>query len=156
VSDLVGARAAVTADLDVTSGFSQLARDEVADDRGGRWLIEHDLSRLPRREHHQLALDSVDRYLVVGTIDGTVVGHALAELCDSIDSRLCMVEELYVHPEARGIGVGSEMLALVRAWARETNCEAIESHVLPGNRSGKNFFERIGMKTRKMRVSADL
>ena len=67
-----------------------------------------------------------------------------------------MIEELVVHPRAQAIGVGSEILAQVRSWAIATSCQAIESQVLPGNRAAKNFFERVGMKTRKMRVSADL
>jgi GNAT superfamily N-acetyltransferase len=67
-----------------------------------------------------------------------------------------MIDELIVHPQAQAIGVGSEILAEVRRWATAHQCEALESQVLPGNRAAKNFFERVGMKTRKMRVSADL
>lgn len=154
--DLVGARHATVADLATTMVFSQQARDEVVDDRGGRWLLNHDLERTPIEEQHQRALASPGHFLVVGMVEGVVVGHALGEISPAVDAQLCMIEELFVHPGARAIGVGSQMLSVVRDWAVDNGCAAIESQVLPGNRSGKNFFERVGMKTRKMRVSADL
>ena len=92
----------------------------------------------------------------MGSIDETVVGYALAEVRKTSSGQLCMIDELLVDPAARAVGVGSAMLESVLEWAIANDCQAIESQVLPGNRAAKNFFERLGMKTRKMRVSRDL
>jgi len=156
VADLVTARRAEPADIDTTSTLADLAAAAVRTERGGRWHLDHDSDRSPATERHHAALQTSDRTLVVGCIDETVVGYALAALSGTVDGTLCMIEELVVHPDAQAVGVGSAILQEVRRWAIEHGCLALESQVLPGNREAKNFFERVGMKTRKMRVSTDL
>lgn len=156
MSDLVSARAATADDLDITSALSAEELSTVRSERGGRWHLDHDRDRRAPRVLHQLALDESDETLVVGCIDDAVVGYGRARLSPTVDGVLCMIDELIVHPDARAIGVGSAILAELRRWAVDNGCQAIESQVLPGNRSAKNFFERVGMKTRKMRVSTDL
>ena len=125
-----------------------MARAEVVDERGGRWLLEHDLPRVDVTLRHGEAVDADDRCVVVGQVDGVVVGYAYAYLSRAASNLLCMIEELFVHPQARGVGVGAALSAHVRSWAQASNCVAIESHVLPGNRAAKNFFERVGMVRR--------
>jgi len=156
VPDLVSSRAATEADVARTAELAELEQQRIRSERGGRWHLDHDQEQLSPTSRHQRALEASDRCLVVGCIDGTPVGYASAFLSPGGESVLCMIDELIVHPDAQSIGVGSEILALVRGWAVEHGCAAIESQVLPGNRAAKNFFERVGMKTRKMRVSADL
>lgn len=136
--------------------LADLAMSTVRDERGGRWHLDHDQDGTTALHRHTAAVQAAAQHLVVGCVDGVVVGYGLAYLSATTDGQLCMIDELVVHPEAQAIGVGSEILAVVRLWAIENDCQAIESQVLPGNRAAKNFFERVGMKTRKMRVSADL
>ena len=156
MADLVSARVGDEADVAVTAGLAAQAMIVVRDERGGRWHLDHDIDQISPTHKHLAAVDAQDERLVVGCIDDIVVGYGLAHLSPTTAGQLCMISELVVHPEAQAIGVGSEVLAEVRAWAIEQSCQAIESQVLPGNRAAKNFFERVGMKTRKMRVSADL
>jgi GNAT superfamily N-acetyltransferase len=156
VPDLVSARPATPADTMVTAALAQQAMVTVRDERGGRWHLDHDSDATDPATRHALALQTAGQQLVVGCIEDVVVGYGLAYLSPTTDGQICMIEELVVHPRAQAIGVGSEILAQVRSWAIATSCQAIESQVLPGNRAAKNFFERVGMKTRKMRVSADL
>lgn len=156
VADLVSSRQAYASELGRTAQLAVDERHRIRDDRGGRWHLEHDAPSQDLLGAHQHSFARADGLVVVGCVDNVVVGFARAELSESIDGRLCMIEELVVDPPARGIGVGSEMLAEVRRWAVEHDCLALESQVLPGNRAAKNFFERLGMKTRKMRVSTDL
>lgn len=156
MTDIVTARAATETDLAVTAALSTLAQDELRDERGGHWLLNHDLPRLDPLHKHREMLFGEASMLAVGEIDGVVVGYGLAYTSRAHDALLCMIEELAVHPDARAVGAGSAILAELETWARAAGCAAIESQVLPGNRAAKNFFERVGMKTRKMRVSADL
>lgn len=155
--DLVSRRPANAADISTTAALARAGQQELKDDRGGRWHLEHDIDRDDPESIHVAALGDEHSCVIVGMIDDSVVvGFARAHLSEAESHTLCMIEELVVHPDARAIGVGSEILAGVREWAIDQGCAAIESQVLPGNRAAKNFFERVGMKTRKMRVSADL
>jgi GNAT superfamily N-acetyltransferase len=156
MADLVTARPATSAECALTAALADQATVTVRDERGGRWHLDHDVVGVSPHEGHASAVQDVNRQVAVGCIDGTVVGYGLAYLSPTADGQLCMIDELVVHPQAQAIGVGSEILAEVRRWAVMNGCQAIESQVLPGNRAAKNFFERVGMKTRKMRVSADL
>lgn len=156
MTDLVTARAATSADLSRTVWVAGLQAETVRDERGGRLHQDHDTKGYDASTAHADAVEANDQVLIVGCIDNEVVGFARAALHATVSAQLCMISELIVHPDTRSIGVGSAMLETVRHWAISHDCEAIESQVLPGNRAAKNFFERLGMKTRKMRVSADL
>ena len=94
--------------------------------------------------------------VVVGLIDDVVVGFARCQIVTVGSRRVACVDDLFVHSEARGVGVGASMLGRIREWACENECSHLESQVLPGNREAKNFFERMGMVTRRMQVSTEL
>ncbi len=155
-NDLVTARVGTAGDLELTASFANEAMQTVRSERGGRWHLDHDAPAASAAERQAEAVQAADQQLIVGCIDGTVVGYGLAYLSPSTTGQICMIDELVVHPSAQAIGVGSAILEELRAWAITNSCQAIESQVLPGNRAAKNFFERVGMKTRKMRVSTNL
>ena len=71
-------------------------------------------------------------------------------------AQIAEIGEIFVLPDARGVGVGEVMLDLIMDWARDRGCTHLEGSVLPGNRAGKNFFERAAMVTRVLRVSTAL
>lgn len=147
---------AAGADLGCIVELALLGADELAGQRGGELLIFHDLGRVAEPDRYAAALGDSRSCLAVGLVDQVVVGYALAGLADETGHDICMIEELFVHANARGVGVGARLLAQVRWWGVKAGCKVLESHVLPGNRAAKNFFERVGMVTRKMRVSAEL
>ena len=63
-----------------------------------------------------------------------------------------MIEDLYVEPPARGVGVGEALMNLILAWATEHGCFGVDSIALPGDRGTKNFFESFGLVARKIAV----
>ena len=67
-----------------------------------------------------------------------------------------MVDELFVEPEARGVGVGEAMMDLLVAWCVERGCVGIDAVALPGDRDTKNFFETFGLKARAIVVHRPL
>lgn len=140
-------RAATAADAQAIAALRTLAQDEVRLQRGGALLIDFD----------RLApADGTEPVSHVGCIDGAVVGFATVSTSTRDGLAVATVSQVFVHPEARGVGVGAELLAQSRAWASARGCTVLESQVLPGNRAAKNFFERLGMVTRKMIVSTTL
>jgi GNAT superfamily N-acetyltransferase len=65
---------------------------------------------------------------------------------------LAAVSDLFVDPEARGVGVGEALMDDLVAWARARGCIGVDAMVLPGNRETKNFFETFGLTARAIVV----
>ena len=66
--------------------------------------------------------------------------------------RAAFLEDLYVEPEAREVGIGAALLDVLVQWALNAGCVGVDSVVLPGNRAAKNFFEAHGLIARSITV----
>jgi len=98
-------------------------------------------------------LAAPDTQAWVGTLDDVVVGYAIARLDELADGgRLAVLTDVYVRPEARGVGVGELLLDAALAWATDAGAVGIDSVALPGMRDSKNFFESAGMVARAITV----
>lgn len=155
-NDPIVARSATSEDLPAVANLAVAARGEAEPQRGGALLLDLWLTDVGDASRYDRHITGADRQIVVGTIGSSVVGYSAAHIQDGATQRVCMIEELYVHPDARQVGVAAAMLAEMKGWALSQRCAWVESQVLPGNRLAKNFFERMGMVTRAMRVSASL
>jgi GNAT superfamily N-acetyltransferase len=62
------------------------------------------------------------------------------------------VEQIYVDPGGRAVGVGEAMVGLLVDEATTRGAIGIESLALPGDRATKNFFENQGMVARAIIV----
>jgi GNAT superfamily N-acetyltransferase len=118
--------------------------------------------RRERRQGHagtDLAalLGSPDHEVAVGTIDGTAVGYGVVRRERLADGGLLgVIEDIYVDPEARAVGVGEALMAHLLAWCRAQGCFGVDSLALPGDRSTKNFFESFGLVARAIVVHRPL
>ncbi len=80
-----------------------------------------------------------------------VIGYAAVELETLRDgTRLGVITELFVDPEARGVGVGEAIAAHLVAFCTREGCIGIDAGALPGHRDTKNFFERTGFTARSL------
>lgn len=86
--------------------------------------------------------------VVVGTLDGVVVGYGTARLDRVGDERLGVIGELFVEPDARGVGVGEAIMGEVVSWCRRAGCTGMDGSALPGDRIAKGFFESHGFTAR--------
>lgn len=87
--------------------------------------------------------------VVVGTLDGVVVGYGAARVEDLGDAGVVgVIDEVYVEPAARGVGVGEAIMEAVTAWCAAAGCTALDATALPGDRVAKGFFERHGFTAR--------
>jgi len=92
-----------------------------------------------------------DALVVVGTTEDVVVGYGIARwevLRDG--TRLGVIEEIYVEPEARAVGVGELLVEQLVAFCTEAGCVGVDATALPGDRQAKNFFERAGFTARSL------
>jgi ribosomal protein S18 acetylase RimI-like enzyme len=120
---------------------------EQVDGRGGRVWAQREALREP--EH--------DNVVLVGTIDGVVVGYTKVGIDTLADgSLLGVVTAIFVDPGAREVAVGEALLDEVISWCTAKRCIGIDAHALPGNRETKNFFETFGFTARLLVVHRSL
>ena len=139
------ARRAVDADGPRLAELAAQARAELgAQERGGRVFVN-------REARPADVLDAP--CVVVGEVDGVAVGYGTART-EALDdgSRLGIVDELYVEPGARGVGVGEAMVGELLEWCRAEGCVGVDAYALPGMRETKNFFETFGFTARLLVV----
>lgn len=154
-STAIVARPATVDDLDAVQALVSLAAAEARPQRGGELLVDFDFEGVLDVD---ISADDDDDAVAtfVGVLDDAVVGYLVLRRQDTNGVTVAMVEQLFVHSETRSVGVGATLLNCAGVRAREWSAMRLESHVLPGNRAAKNFFERMGLVTRKMRVSAPI
>lgn len=147
------ARPATRNDLAVVVELAQEAVAELTPHRGGAVWSRREARRRPVGEGIAAQIDEPEVHVVVGTIDDVVVGYGVSvpeTLHDG--ARLRVVTDLYVLPEARGVGVGEAMMDHLVDAARAEGAVGIDSLALPGDRDTKNFFETFGLTARAIVV----
>jgi ribosomal protein S18 acetylase RimI-like enzyme len=153
------ARAAVPGDVPAISALARAAIAELCILRGGPvWQLQD--SRIEPIEDGiaaEIAQPAGAGLCVVGTIDGVPVGYGVSHLEELRDgSILAEVSDLYVDPQARGVGLGEAMMDLLVAHASAAGAIGIDAMALPGDRATKNFFETFGLKARAIVVHRSL
>jgi ribosomal protein S18 acetylase RimI-like enzyme len=145
------ARAANPTDLPVLVELARAFRTEMRDQRGGALWATREARPEPQADTLESMLGRDDASVVVGTIDGTIVGFATVEIETLRDgARLGVIGDLFVEREARAVGVGESMADLIIEICAAADCVGIDAYALPGARDAKNFFERSGFTARAL------
>lgn len=144
------ARLATPADLGDLVRLSRQAIAELgAQERGGVVFAAREARPEPVDEGLARALEEEDCVVVVGTVDEVAVGMASGRVEHLRDGRAHgVLDDLYVDPEARGIGVGEAMMNELLGWFGKQGCSGVDAFALPGMRATKNFFEECGFTAR--------
>jgi GNAT superfamily N-acetyltransferase len=151
------ARSATPSDVARVVELARELRAELAQYRGGVLWATRDVEGEPLDAHIERLMSRDDVAVIVGCIDDVVVGYgavAVEELRDG--SRLGVVSDLYVEPDARGVGVGEAIAAVIADHCRAHGCSGIDVVALPGHRATKNFFEEQGYTARAIVMHHDL
>ncbi len=152
-----GSRRADAGDLEVLGELADLAIEELSRHRGGSIWSRREARRRPVSIGLRADLDDPDACVVVGTIDGTVVGYGVVRLETLYDgASIGQIEDIYVMPDGRGVGVGESLMTHLMDWARQRGCVGVDSLALPGDRGTKNFFETHGLVARSIVVHRSL
>jgi ribosomal protein S18 acetylase RimI-like enzyme len=153
----VEVRPATSDDVAVMAVLAEEAVGEQLDSRGGSIWSRKEARALPAADDLLALVAEADRHGVVGTIDGTIIGYATSRRTSLRDGALvAVVDDLYVDPGCRGVGVGELMMDALVDAAGVWGCIGIETTVLPGNRDTKNFFESFGLVARSLTVHKSL
>ncbi len=74
---------------------------------------------------------------------GTLIGMA-GGYRDGNDRDLVHIISVWVAPEARGAGVGDQLIETVCAWAAQIPVSFVGAYVSDGNHRARRFYERVG------------
>jgi GNAT superfamily N-acetyltransferase len=142
-------RDATEGDVDEVAALCRRAASELDAERGGRIAVLTGALAEPLEEALLGRIVSTEALVTVGTLDGALVGTAVAHVVGLQDGGcVAHVDVLYVEPDARSVGVGESLLGRVLGWALEQGCGGVDAPALPGMRDSKNFFERAGFVAR--------
>lgn len=87
-----------------------------------------------------------EKFIALAEDDGRVVGMIGAYTPDD-SSDVRHLVSTWVAPEARGKGLGSELLAAVVEWARRASASEVTLWVVDGNRPAIALYEGAGFVT---------
>ncbi len=151
------ARPAREHDLPVIVELAGAAADEKVGQKGGPIWARREGRPYPREGALRAAMASSDHEVAVGTIDDTVVAYGVVRLERLLDGGvLGIIDDIYVDPGARGVGVGETLMNHLLDWCRAHGCFGVDSLALPGDRATKNFFESFGLVARAIVVHRQL
>ena len=147
------ARTATDADLPAVVELVAAATAEKRTQKGGELWSRRERRHRPVDTDLKAVLAADDQELAVGTLDGTVVGYGVVRVERLSDGGLLgVIDDIYVGPGAREVGVGEVLMEHLLDWCRARGCEGVDSLALPGDRATKNFFESFGLVARAIVV----
>jgi GNAT superfamily N-acetyltransferase len=152
-----GCRPATATDLPRLAELAEQAVAELRAGRGGEVWSRRTARRPPFEDQLALELEDDDHRVLVGILDGTVMGYGVAAVERLLDGGLLgVVTDLYTEPGARELGIGELTMQALVDWCTERGCFGVDSLALPGDRHTKNFFESFGLVARAIVVHRPL
>ncbi len=152
----IAARRALAADAEAVVALLREGRAPLPDQRGGALWLGRQAIPEPLSDWFAEAVES-DRWLVeLAEIDGVPLGVLVAALETVDEVTIAVAREVFVVAEARGVGLGEELMDATVAWARSHDCLGVDGYALPGDRATKNFFETFGLVARGIVVHRSL
>lgn len=146
-------RSAIPADVEALAALTAEAVDEQREARGGPIWSVRETRPAPFGDTLAEAIADPDQLVMVGEIDGVPLGYGVARTEALRDgSTLGVIDDLFVVPGARGVGLGEAVMTPLVEWCRARGCRGIDALALPGNRETKNFFETFGFTARALIV----
>jgi GNAT superfamily N-acetyltransferase len=150
-------RPAGTDDLDELVHLADAAIVEKREQKGGAVWERRESRGATVRASLADALASDNHHVTVGLLHDVPVGYGVARVETLTDGgRLGVVEDLYVDPGAREVGMGEALMDALLDWCRDEGCFGVDSLALPGDRATKNFFESFGLVARAIVVHKPL
>lgn len=148
-----GCRPAAPEDAPRLAELVAAAVAELGANRGGAVWVRHGARRPPFEPALRHELASPLHHLLVGTLDGVVMGYGAVRVETLADGgRLGVVTDLYTEPGCRELGIGEVTMQAMVDWCAAQGCFGVDSLALPGDRHTKNFFEAFGLVARAIVV----
>jgi len=80
--------------------------------------------------------------------DDCAIGFAYGNICSGLENEgdYLWLNELYVSPTYRNMGLGSELLEFVQTWAKETGCVYMAMVTHPTNTTAQEVYSVNGFE----------
>jgi len=78
--------------------------------------------------------------------DGEIFGGAGIKQLDNFEGNVCELQKMYFLPEARGIGLGSRMMAICLEKAKEFGFEHCYLETMPYMGDARKLYRKVGFK----------
>ena len=89
-------------------------------------------------------------FLFVAEFDGRTIAFVSGELRESSPTfcpkTWASVDDVYVEPDYRNLGVGRALIESVKAWAKERGADGVSLQVAAANERGRKFYEDLGFR----------
>lgn len=152
-----GCRPATEADLPRLAELAAAAVEELRGGRGGAVWARQAARQPPFEDELARQLHADDHQVLVGTVDGILMGYGVARVDELRDHGLLgVVTDLYTEPGCRELGIGEVTMQALVDWCADRGCFGVDSLALPGDRHTKNFFESFGLVARAIIVHRSL
>jgi len=152
-----GCRPATADDLPRLAELAEQAVAELSAGKGGAVWARASARQPPLEPALANHLADPSHHILVGTLDGVVMGYGVAHVETLRDGgRLGVVDDLYTDPGVRELGIGELTMQALLDWCEAEGCFGVDSLALPGDRHTKNFFESFGLVARAIIVHRPL
>jgi len=149
----VSIRPAASNDVDFLAAAHRSGHSAVQDERGGALDILLRGRPEPIEESFRNSLTDSSTHILVAEANDLPIGYLVCSIDELRNAdRIARVSDLWVHPQARGIGAGAALMRRASKLAVEAGCVGIDARALPGDRVTKNFFESFGLVARTIEV----
>ena len=85
-------------------------------------------------------------FYYVATIDEVVVGGCGIFPTDNLPDGTCELVKLYVSKEARGTGLGKQLMEISLSWAKENGYTQVYLESMPELAKAVSIYEKVGFK----------
>ena len=82
----------------------------------------------------------------IAEIAGKLVGGAGIYPTAGLPEKTCELVKLYLHKDARGIGLGKQLLLKAMQWAKENGYEQVYLESMPELSKAVSIYEKVGFK----------
>jgi len=107
----------------------------------------------------ELSRHAVTDRLVIATEDGHPVGFVMFTLdrgSYEMDVTQGVIENLYVEPEVRNEGIGSELLETAERQLDKRGAETVVLEAMAGNMAARRFYRRHGYDSHRVQLEKSL
>jgi ribosomal protein S18 acetylase RimI-like enzyme len=138
-------RRAATADLEWIATFR-------------RELYAHDPEGIDEQRDAETLLHLINKpdlgWALMIDVDGEAAGYVLVTFCFSVEfaGRFALIDELYVTPDRRGGGIGSQVLKQIEQHARGAGIRAIRLEVERMNLGAWRLYRKHGFEAHDRRL----
>ena len=82
----------------------------------------------------------------IAKLKGTLVGGAGIFPTEGLPEKTCELVKLYLHKDARGVGLGKQLLLKSMQWAKENGYAQVYLESMPELSKAVSIYENVGFK----------